>query len=270
MKSKKYWYIFPFILFLLPIGINALYLYDAWSTIFEAPSEWTKFWGGYLGAIISGIIAFIILHIQRQDNERENKANRQQNETENKINRKIAIYQLEKQRIDDVRNIYTQYITLINPNDLLEIALQIKESIPTPTIATNLRKPADNFRKANILVSLYPLKENSNEQTFIQKRTDFEKSYRSTLNDFHKLISWSNLPDSTSITHAPKNIEKISSELREIIKNTEHKGSIREFIYECASTLVKDHTEKELDKMCSAIQDYIQEEFKLLDSIIKQ
>ena len=87
MKSKKYWCIFLFILLLLPIGINALYLYDAWSTIFEAPSEWTKFWGGYLGSIISSIVAFVILHIQRKDNEQENKANRTQNTAENKANR---------------------------------------------------------------------------------------------------------------------------------------------------------------------------------------
>ena len=125
---KRIWWIFLIVLF-LPLGINALYLYDAWSTIFEIPSEWTKFWGGYLGNIISSIVAFVILHIQRKDNEQENKTNRTQNEAENKANRiqnkaeneanrKLTIYQLERQRIDGVRNIYTQYMTLINTNDL--------------------------------------------------------------------------------------------------------------------------------------------------------
>jgi len=280
MKSKKYWCIFLFILFLLPIGINALYLYDAWSTIFEAPSEWTKFWGGYLGSIISSIVAFVILHIQRKDNEQENKANRTQNTAENKANRiqnkaeneanrKLTIYQLERQRIDNVRNVYTQYMTLINTNDLLELALQIKDSYPPPIIARNFRKPNDDFKKATILVSLYPLQKNSNTSTFIQKRTEFENSYHFILNDFHALISWSTMTDLDLIAYKANESEKISTKLKEIIENTEKKSTVKEFLYECAGTLVKKHAEEEHKKMCSEIMDYIQNEFKLLDATIK-
>lgn len=268
-KFKKYWWVLLIVLFLLPVGINALYLYKAWCPIFETPSEWTKFWGGYLGAIISGIVAFIILHIQRQDNLQQNKENRLQNKAENEANRKLTIYQLERQRIEGVRNIYTQYMTLINTNDLLELAQQIKESYPTPIIAKNLRKPNDNFKKAKILVSLYPLQNNSTTSTFIQKRTDFEKSYHSILNDFHKLVSWSTITNLTLIVHEAKKSVEISKELKNIIENTEKKSYVKEFIYECAGTLVKKHVEKEHKKMCSAIMDYIQYEFKLLDTTIK-
>lgn len=90
-KFKKYWWGLLTVIFLLPIGINALYLYNAWYPIFEAPSEWTKFWGGYLGTIISGIVAFIILYIQRLDNQQQNKENRRQNKAENEANRRLAI-----------------------------------------------------------------------------------------------------------------------------------------------------------------------------------
>lgn len=269
MKSKKYWCIFLFILFLLPIGINALYLYDAWSTIFEAPSEWTKFWGGYLCSIISSIVAFVILHIQRKDNEQENKANRIQNKAENEANRKLAIYQLERQRIDNVRNVYTQYMTLINTNDLLELAIQIKDSYPTPIIARNFRKPNDDLKKAIILVSLYPLQNNSNTSTFIQKRTEFENSYHFILNVFHALISWSTMTDLDLIAYKANESEKISTKLKEIIENTEKKSTVKEFLYECAGTLIKKHAEEEHKKMCSEIMDYIQNEFKLLDATIK-
>ena len=269
-NSKIYWCILLFFIFLLPLGINALYLYDAWSTIFEVPSEWTKFWGGYLPSIFSSIVAFVILHIQRKDNEQENKANRQQNKIENEANRKLAIYQIEKQRIEDFRNIYTQYMTYINTNDLLELAFQIKQSNPIPTLIQNLRKPCDDFKKANILISLYPLNDNPNTKIFIQKKNEFTKSYHSILNDFHQLISWSDFPTLTFANNKSEKLENISADLEEIIKNAKIKSPTREFIYECGSTLVKKHAEGQHEKMCAAIQDYIENELKELNEAIKQ
>lgn len=264
--KKVWWVLLLLVLFFLPLGINSLYLYDAWGFIFEAPSEWTKFWGGYLGAIISGVVAFIILYIQRKDNQKQN----DENKNENIFNRKLALYQLEKQRIDDFRNIYTQYMTLINTNDLLEIGLQIKESYPIPTLFQNLRKPNDDFKKANIIISLYPLNDSSNTKTFIQRKTDFVKSYHSTLNDFHKLISWCNFQDPTFIIHDTQKLNDVSDELKHIIENTKYISSIKEFIYECASTLVKEHVEKVHENMCAAIQNYILEEYNMIELITKQ
>ena len=273
---KKVWWVFLLlVLFLLPIGINSLYLCDAWCSIFEIPSEWTKFWGGYLGAIISGIVAFIILYIQRKDNELQNKENkiqnqenRQQNKLENEANRRLAIYQMEKQRIDDVRNVYTQYMTLVNTNDLLELALKIQQD--SPTLITDLRKPNDEFRKAKILVSLYPLKDTNNAKTFIQERSDFEKSYHATLNDFDKLIRWCKYSDPTFITQDSEKLKEISVELRNIIKTTKQDVSIREFIYECASRLVKEHAKEAYNNMHTSIQNYIKEELKDLDLFVRQ
>lgn len=267
-KFKKYWWVLLIVLFLLPVGINALYLYKAWCPIFETPSEWTKFWGGYLGAIISGIVAFIILYIQRQDNQQQNKENRRQNKAENEANRRLAIYQMEKQRIDDVRNVYTQYMTFINTNELLELALKIQNS--SPTIITDLRKPMDDFRKANILISLYPLKESPYTQSFIEIKNEFIKSYHSTLNDFDKLVRWSTLPDSTFIIHDTNKLAEISDNLKTIIKTTEYQKSTKNFIYICASRLVKEHVEEYYNNMCSAIQDYIEKEIKDLDISTRQ
>ena len=263
------------ILFLLPIGINSLYLCDAWCSIFEIPSEWTKFWGGYLGTIISGIVAFIILYIQRKDNElqneenrKQNLENRQQNKLENEANRRLAIYQIEKQRIDDIRNVYTQYMALINTNELLELALKIQQD--SPTLITDLRKPYDEFRKAQILVSLYLLKETTNAKTFIQEKSDFEKSYHATLNDFDKLIRWSKYSDPAIIIQDSDKLKEISFELRNIIKTTKQDYLIRDFIYECASRLVKEHVEETYNNMRTSIQNYIEEELKDLDLFVRQ
>ena len=73
---KKYWWVFPFIL-LLPFVINFILLIPAFSPIVGENTDWLSFWGGYLGAIISAGVAFAILHIQRKDNEEDNKNNRE-------------------------------------------------------------------------------------------------------------------------------------------------------------------------------------------------
>lgn len=73
----------------LPICINALYLVNTDCEILHKPSEWTTFWGSYLGAIISAGVAFIILHIQRNDSEAQNMANKKHNDIQNKNNRTL-------------------------------------------------------------------------------------------------------------------------------------------------------------------------------------
>ena len=56
---------------------------------------WMTSWGGYLGAVISSAIAFVILYIQRRDNEKQNEDNRQ-------LQLNILIYQQERARLDKI------------------------------------------------------------------------------------------------------------------------------------------------------------------------
>lgn len=64
---KRYWLII-FILLILPVFINFLYLTPALKNFFEEPSGWTSIWAEYIGAIISTATAFIILYKQKEDN----------------------------------------------------------------------------------------------------------------------------------------------------------------------------------------------------------
>lgn len=82
----------------LPICINALYLVNTDCEILHKPSEWTTFWGSYLGAIISAGVAFIILHIQRKDNERQVEYAMNENDLQNKYNRQLQINALKHQQ----------------------------------------------------------------------------------------------------------------------------------------------------------------------------
>lgn len=128
----------------LPICINALYLVNTDCEILHKPSEWTTFWGSYLGAIISAGVAFTILHIQRKDNEEDNKNNRENNKTQNEANRQLQLnimrYQQEIHWLDNFRSASLEYCHAFNNNDVV--------------LVTNLmwENPKDAFK---ILKTLY-------------------------------------------------------------------------------------------------------------------
>ena len=128
----------------LPICINALYLVNTDCEILHKPSEWTTFWGCYLGAIISAGVAFIILHIQRKDNEKDNNDNRENNKTQNEANRQLQLnimrYQQEIHWLDNFRSASLEYCHAFNNNDVV--------------LVTNLmwENPKDAFK---ILKTLY-------------------------------------------------------------------------------------------------------------------
>lgn len=129
---------------ILPLGINALYLISTDCEVLHKPSEWTMFWGSYLGAIISAGVAFIILHIQRKDNEKDNNDNRKNNKTQNEANRQLQLnimrYQQEIHWLDNFRSASLEYCHAFNNNDVV--------------LVTNLmwENPKDAFK---ILKTLY-------------------------------------------------------------------------------------------------------------------
>ena len=121
---KKYWWVILIIL-ALPVIINFILLIPAFSPIVGEDTDWLSFLGGYLGAIISAGVAFIILQIQRKDNETQNKKNRTKNEKENENNRKLQLnilkYQQEMQWLNAFRQISVEYVSAYSYNDLIRI-----------------------------------------------------------------------------------------------------------------------------------------------------
>ena len=67
-QNKKHIFIgiaFFFFILIIPIIINLLILSPSFFEYIGTGIDWLSFWGGYLGAIISAGVAFVILHIQR-------------------------------------------------------------------------------------------------------------------------------------------------------------------------------------------------------------
>ena len=133
---KKYWWI-ALVILLLPITINFVLLIPSFTAIVGDEIAWLSFWGGYLGAIISTAAAFIILYIQRKDNESENEKNRVDNEVQNKQNREeneklnranrqlqlnIMKYHQQCHWLDNFRNASIEYSHAFNYNDIVIIS----------------------------------------------------------------------------------------------------------------------------------------------------
>ncbi|MFI3258463.1 MAG: hypothetical protein R3Y16_00020 [Rikenellaceae bacterium] len=63
----------------------------------EAPKVWLGFWGGYIGAIISAAVAFIILNKQLNQNHTENEDNRA-------LQLKVLEHSNAQQRLNDIKS----------------------------------------------------------------------------------------------------------------------------------------------------------------------
>lgn len=104
----------------LPICINALYIIGTDCEILHKPSEWTKFWGSYLGAIISAVVAFIILGIQHQQNKKENGDNRE-------LQKSVLKHQIRTQRLNDMESRLITYFQSFNYAEVDNLAYQISK-----------------------------------------------------------------------------------------------------------------------------------------------
>ena len=135
ISMKKYWWI-ALVILLMPIALNFILLTPSFTAIVGDEIAWLSFWGGYLGAIISTTAAFIILYIQRKDNESENEKNRTNNEMQNELNRieneklnrvnrqlqlNIMKYHQQCHWLDEFRNASLAYCSAFNHNDLVMI-----------------------------------------------------------------------------------------------------------------------------------------------------
>lgn len=180
---------------LLPIGINALYLVSTDYEILYRPSEWTIFWGSYLGTIISAGVAFAILYIQRQDNERQNEKNRSDNEIENERNRadnekqnkanrqlqlNIMKYQQQRHWLDNFTNVSLEFYNAFNHNDIIIITNII---LNQPNEAFNMIKPL--FDRIDYKCAKFSFIRKKDEQAnkFANDIHQVYIAYRQALND---------------------------------------------------------------------------------------
>ena len=110
---KHYWWVILIILG-LPILLNFLVFMPTSQLSVGTRHDWMPFWGSYLGATISAIVAFIILYIQRRDNKFENSKNRQ-------LQMNVLSYQQEVQWLSELLKAIANHICVYRENDIKEI-----------------------------------------------------------------------------------------------------------------------------------------------------
>lgn len=98
---KEYWWIL-LVLVILPALLNLCYFIPALNEILEEPKKWTAFWGTYLSAIASFVMALITWKTLGQNSEQLNEIRRQWNEQ----NKPKVFCSLEKDNLDILLVIY--------------------------------------------------------------------------------------------------------------------------------------------------------------------
>ena len=106
---------------LAPIAVNSFLLKPATRPVVGTNVDWLVFWGSYLSSLISALIAFTILLVQRSDNHNENEQNRQ-------LQINVLRYQQEMQWLNENREILVDLALAVNVNDLRNIQNDMAQS----------------------------------------------------------------------------------------------------------------------------------------------
>lgn len=174
----------------LPICINALYLVGTDCEILHKPSEWTTFWGSYLGAIISAAVAFIILHIQRKDNEKQVEYTQIDNEIQNIANRElqknILKHQVRVQWLSELKIKLIDYYNSFHYIDLYNVSvlLQDNNSINRDYCIKKLHEIWSDKDNATCHIQmLFSSKTDDIENRFIEVLSDYDIQFFELLSD---------------------------------------------------------------------------------------
>lgn len=199
ISMKKYWWI-ALVILLMPIVLNFILLTPSFTAIVGDEIAWLSFWGGYLGAIISTAAAFIILYIQRKDNESENEKNRVDNEVQNKQNRveneklnranrqlqlNIMKYHQQYHWLDEFRNASLKYSQALNNNNLVLISNMMWEH---PQDAFNIVKQLFDDLDTYHAKFAFTRKQNEESATLAQYIREKAELYRCSLNDLQWIV----------------------------------------------------------------------------------
>ncbi len=168
---KEYWWI-ALIIIAAPIVFNFMALIPAFTPLAGGIKDWVAFWGGYLSAIISAMVAFIILIIQRKDNQREriqdnfeNQVqqfkNRSENRRENSRNR-------EENRRENSKNRQLQINAIKYQQQSLWLNSLMKAMIDNFMVyqTDNLREIIELARYSNLMMAQSKIKELFNKLTY--------------------------------------------------------------------------------------------------------
>lgn len=271
---------------ILPLGINALYLITTDCEVLHKPSEWTMFWGAYLGAIISAAVAFIILHIQRKDNEQQIKDTQNDNEAQNNANRELQVrtikYQQAKYHYDKLCMAGVENISSYKLDELLFNLLTIatidlaklqaaKDLQPYLLVISSVSEKLD---RTNSVMSLLANNNTPSGKEYHIQREETYKVMQDLLYDLKLLIVCSSSKDIEKLkTCLTQQSSQLSIEAKKRIENyiQEHSSTHNSFTF--VSDVIMIHL-KSQESLYERVKEYthkfIQLEKERIDNILTE
>lgn len=280
---KKYSWLFLVIL-ILPFCINYILLRP---TPFSMPivgkdTDWLSFWGGYLGAVISAAVAFIILYIQRKDNEQQIKDAQTDNDAQNKANRNLQInmlkYQQEQARFNNFIAVSSKLIASINPMDVKTLCKQLRQD-NVPQIEHDLLTCLNSITSIQQEFCLHLSDKDGRQKRLGTDSNKIIAHYTDALCDIQNLltlVSVSGIPMTHDILKAyaqsPEN-NRMSANLKTAIINytpVQIENTKLEWMWEGIALSLLDLVQDESTKLYNLIDDYISDERTRINNILTE
>ena len=266
----------------LPICINALYLVNTDCEILHKPSEWTTFWGSYLGAIISAAVAFIILHIQRMDNEKQIEDAYIDNEIQNIANRNLQIntlkYQQEQICLNNFIAVSSKLIASINPMDVKTLCKQLRQD-NVSQIEHNLLVCLNSITSIQQEFCLHLSDKDGRQKILGNDANRIIARYTGALCDIQNLltlISVSGIPMTHDILKAyaqSSENKQMSANLKAAIINytpVQIENIKLEWMWEAIALSLLDLVQNESTNLYNIIDDYVSKERTRIDEILTE
>ena len=259
------------IILILPLGINALYLISTDCEVLHKPSEWTIFWGGYLGAIISAGVAFIILAVQYQQNRKENNDNRT-------LQKNVLKHQVRTQRLNDIKSRLITYFQSFHYAEVDNLAYQILKKEDRYPIMQRLKELWKEKDTATLQLKII-FASSSDQQEFEYQKLfeDFDVQYEALIEDLLWFcdIGYYSGDDAMLNKHVIKSINDYKS--RHLIENKYRIWNyIEKYEYKIVSerkNIIKERLEALNDfadcLLWEGIKSLIQYEQREIDKILK-
>lgn len=284
---KKYWWIIAIVIFIigLPILLNFLVFMPTSQLSVGTLQDWMSFWGSYLSATISALIAFVILVIQRKDTKQNYEQTRRDNRRQYSFNKRIIglddavksdkekeetrhyqrnlfLYQQEIQWLNVLREALVKYISAFQENEIWEII----NSIPVSSFEYIQQKIKAVYKTLNQADTTLNLVISENRKTTIsdtyqKKLAKMYARYMSIINDIQLLtyLYYSKAPISEE---ASDSLNNLMAEM-DIDSNNMNYNQFSELAHQLIKPL-----SGILDAVRTLSQNCIKEERQRIDSIM--
>lgn len=169
---------------LCPIALNYILLIPLNANIVGNSTHWLSFWGGYLGAIISSTVAFIILYVQYKNNSKENENNRQ-------LQVSVLLYQQESLWLNNLREAMINNLKWYHTNHLIDVDNSISKNNDVYQTINQIGELIDNLINSDTLVrTMMPKCDNRIQlNRYNEKRNSSYNKYMDVLLDLQIITS---------------------------------------------------------------------------------